>query len=91
MNKLLDNVIVLYLKLFITSVIQLAVTSLLLRNLGVVDFGIYGVLASFVVLINIINITMITTTYRFIAFDLGKKNDANETFNMMWISNLFFV
>mgnify|MGYP003688505923 CR=1 FL=1 len=91
MNKLLDNVIVLYLKLFITSVIQLAVTSLLLRNLGVVDFGIYGVLASFVVLINIINITMITTTYRFIAFDLGKKNDANETFNISFVIHIFLA
>lgn len=91
MNKLFDNVIVLYLKLFVTSIIQLAVTSLLLRNLGVVDFGIYGVLASFVVLINIINITMITTTYRFIAFDLGKKNDANETFNISFVIHIFLA
>lgn len=91
MNKLLDNVIVLYLKLFITSIIQLIVTSLLLRNLGVIDFGIYGVLASFVVLINIINITMITTTYRFIAFDLGKKNDANETFNISFVIHVFLA
>ncbi|WP_093144843.1 hypothetical protein [Ulvibacter litoralis] len=57
----------------------------MLKYLGVSDFGLYNVVASIVVMMNFLNVVMISTTYRYIAFELGKEKNVkgvNLIFNL---------
>lgn len=78
------NTVVIYIRLITVSLIGLLSTRFIIRALGAQDYGLYNVVGSIVVMINLVNTVMITTTYRFIAFEMGKKEkgDINKIFNI---------
>lgn len=47
---------------------------ILLNQLGVVDFGVYNVVGSIIVLLGFLNSTLSLSTQRFINYELGNKN-----------------
>ncbi len=84
-NKtIVKNTVVIYIRLIVVALIGLLSTRFIVRALGVDDYGLYNVVGSIVVMINLVNTVMITTTYRFIAFEMGKKEngDINKIFNI---------
>ena len=90
-NKLLiKNSFLLFLKLVITSVIGIASTRILLDNLGVSDFGLYNVVGGIVIMMGFLNTVMCTTTFRFIAFEMGRKDEGaiNNVFNISFLIHL---
>ncbi len=90
-NKLIfKNSIILYIRLIITSIVGLLVSRLLLQNLGVYDFGLYSVVGGIVTLMAFLNIVMVSTTYRFIAFEMGKGSDIgiNKIFNISLVIHI---
>ena len=87
-NKaILYNSIILYVRLGIVALCQLFTTRFSLQALGVVDFGLFSLLAGVIAIVVILNNIMMTTTYRFIAVELGKKDirGANVQFNVSLI------
>ena len=72
-KKIAINSIVIFVRLIVTSIIGLVSSRLVLDALGASDYGLYNVVGGLVVLLNVLNTAMITTTYRYIAFELGKK------------------
>ena len=54
--------------------INLYTSRIILDALGVVDYGIYNVVGSFVGLFTMINASMTTATQRFLSFQIGKGN-----------------
>jgi len=78
------NTVVIYIRLIAVALIGLFSTRFIVRALGADDYGLYNVVGSIVVMINLVNTVMITTTYRFIAFEMGKKEhgDINKIFNI---------
>ena len=90
-NKLIfKNSIILYVRLIITSIVGLLVSRLVLQILGVSDFGLYSVVGGIVTLMAFLNTVMISTTYRFIAFEMGRGNDIgiNKIFNISLITHI---
>ncbi len=83
-RRIAKNSVIMYIRLIITSIAGLFISRFVLKALGESDFGLYSVVASIVVMINILNTTMISTSFRFIAVELGKKNlhDINKVFNI---------
>lgn len=84
-NKaILFNSLILYIRLVIIAISGLLTTRYALLALGVDDFGIFSVVGSIVSFIAIINTIMLSTSNRFIAVAIGKKNEKliNETFNV---------
>lgn len=71
------NSIILYLRLVLTSILGIITARLLLQSLGVNDFGLYTVVSGIVLIMNILNTSLISTSFRFIAFELGKENEGN--------------
>ncbi|WP_139221895.1 MATE family efflux transporter [Algibacter lectus] len=55
----------------ISIVINLYTTRIILSALGVVDFGIFNLLAGVIALLSVLNISMSTATQRYISFHLG--------------------
>lgn len=82
-KKIAVNSVILFVRLLVVSVIGLVCARLVLQALGASDYGLYNVVGGFVVLLNVVNTAMITTTYRYIAYELGKgeQGDSSRIFN----------
>lgn len=78
------NSIILYVRLIVTSLFGIIASRILLNALGVQDFGLYAVVGGVVLMMNLLNTVLISTSFRFIAFELGKdaSGDANKIFNI---------
>lgn len=84
---LLKNTVILFIRLLITSLIGLFTSRFVIRSLGAADYGLYSVVGGIVVMMAFLNTVMITTTYRYIAFEMGKGNTEgiNKVFNISMI------
>ncbi|MDO4929667.1 MAG: hypothetical protein Q4E59_00880 [Bacteroidales bacterium] len=91
-KKIAKNSLFLYIDLIASSVLWLIASRILLQALGESDFGLYNVVGGIVVLLNIINASMVTTTYRYIAVEIG-QNDGNprNAFNASLLIHILFA
>lgn len=96
-KKIAINTIITYVRLFIIMVITLVSTRLVLKILGVEDYGLYNVVGGIVVILNIFCTGMQTTTRRYINVEMGKEDgDVNKVFNICFklhveIALIFFI
>ena len=97
-NKLANNTVALYVRMFISMLIALYTSRILLNALGVEDYGLYNVVGGVVAMITVITGGMATSTQRFLSFELGKEDQSNlkNIFSMcvsthMLIAFLFFI
>jgi len=73
----------LYIRLFVTMFVGVITSRFVLKALGAADYGLYNVVGGVVGLMAFVNTMMVTTTYRFIAYEQGKPNgDVNRVFNV---------
>jgi O-antigen/teichoic acid export membrane protein len=68
----------LYLQRVLAAVLSLVTTPLILKNLGVEDFGIYTLTIGVVVLLGFLNWSLSTATQRYITFSIGENNLDNS-------------
>lgn len=89
-KQIAKNSLILTVRLIITSLSSLYLTRLLLVYLGISDFGLYSVVGSLVIILNFLSTVMVSTTYRFIAFEIGSQNliNVNKVFNVSLIIHL---
>jgi O-antigen/teichoic acid export membrane protein len=93
-NKMIvKNSLILYIRLFLTSIIGLISVRYILLALGASDYGLYSVVGGIVFMMAFLNNVMISATYRFIAFELGKGDtgEVNKVFNISLIIHLSLV
>jgi O-antigen/teichoic acid export membrane protein len=93
-NKVIArNSIVLYVRLIIGSVLGLLASRFIIQALGASDFGLYNVVGSVVFMMAFLNNIMVTTTYRFIAFELGKGElqSVNKVFNVSLVIHIILA
>lgn len=84
------NSIVLYVRLFVTAICGLLTTRFALQALGIDDYGLFSVVGGIISFIAIFNTIMLSTSNRFIATAIGKKDPGliNATFNVNLIIHL---
>lgn len=92
-KKIAFNSIIIFLRLCLVSFIGIYASRVVLDALGASDFGLYNVVGGIVIILNVINTAMVTTTYRYIAFELGKGEDGNprKTFNIVFLIHACFA
>lgn len=73
-KRLVKNTLTLYLRMILTVGISFYTTRIILKNLGVSDFGLYNVIAGFISMFYMVTSSMAAATSRFITFELGKNN-----------------
>lgn len=79
-NKLLiKNTSFLYLRLICVLVLSLITTRIVLKSLGVVDYGIYNVVAGFVSMFAFLNKCLTGATNRYYNYAIGKEDSASVT------------
>ncbi len=84
-NKIIvKNSLILYIRLIITSAIGFISARYVLVALGASDYGLYAVVGGIVSMMAFLNNIMVSTTYRFVAFELGRGRDGNvnKVFNI---------
>jgi len=77
-NKLIaQNTVILYVKLLVSSIVGLFTARYTIEALGLSDYGLYSIVGGIVTIFAFINTIMVAATYRFIAFEIGKKEEGN--------------
>ena len=92
-KKIAVNSVVIFVRLCVVSLVSLIASRIVLDALGASDFGLYNVVGGLVAMLNIVNAAMMSTTYRYIAFEIGKKEKGkpNKIFNTSVIIHTVFA
>jgi len=86
-SKIIKNSLILYIRLIFVSILGLLSSRFILQALGASDFGLYNVVGGVVTMMAFLNIVMVSTTYRFIAFEIGR----GELDNVVKVFNISMV
>ncbi len=92
-KKIAVNSIIIFIRLVITSLIGILTSRIVLDALGASDFGLYNVVGGIVTILNVFNSAMLSTSYRFIATEMGKGADGNvnKVFNTCFLIHAGFA
>ena len=71
-RRVAKNTLVLYLRMVIVMLVSLYTSRVVLRELGVEDFGIYNLVGGVVMFFSFLNITFSVTIRRYLAVEMGK-------------------
>lgn len=73
-KQIVKNTLMLYIRMMVSVCVNLYASRVLLRLLGVVDFGIYSLVGGIIALMAFLNTSMSGATSRFLAYELGQGN-----------------
>lgn len=72
--KVVKNTSILYIRMLVTVGVALYSTRLVLNALGIVDYGIYGLIAGVITMLSFLNSAMAVSTQRYLSFYQGKQD-----------------
>lgn len=83
-KRIAKNTVILYIRMFFVMLVSLYTSRVVLKTLGVSDFGIFNVVAGVVTMMQVINGAMTVSTQRYLTFELGKHDlkQFQNTFSM---------
>ena len=89
-KRIAKNTILLYFRMLLTMAVTLYTSMVVLKTLGVDDFGIYNIVGGVVVLFSFLNNAMSTATQRFLNFEMGRgtEGNVNRMFSMSMTAHL---
>lgn len=73
-KRIAKNTAMLYVRMFFTMAVTLYTSRVVLRILGVEDFGIYNVVGGIVTMLAFLKGALTTSTIRFLTYELGRKD-----------------
>lgn len=90
-KRIVINTIMLYVRMFVTMIVGLYTSRIVLRELGVEDYGLNNVVGSLLSLFTFIQGSLSSSASRFLSFELGKgsKGNLNKVFCMT--QNIHFI
>ncbi len=71
-KRIAKNTMFLYIRMFLIMGITLYTSRIVLRELGVSDYGIYNLVGGFVAMLGFFNAAMSSATQRYLSFDIGR-------------------
>ena len=90
-NRLIaKNATMLYLRMFVTLAISFYTSRIVLKALGVSDYGIYNVVGGVITFINVLTSSLGSATSRFLTYSLGRDDieELRNTFSTAFIIHL---
>lgn len=92
-KTLVQNTILLYIRMIVTMLIALYSSRIILKALGIDDFGLYNVVGGVVALFSFLRTSMTSATQRFLAFELGKedRSQLKRMFSMCMTTHLLIA
>ncbi len=82
-KRIAKNTFFLYIRMFLMMGITLYTSRVVLKELGISDYGIYSIVGGVVAMLGVLNAAMATATQRYLSFDMGKADPVqlNKTFS----------
>lgn len=96
-KKIAKNTIYLYLRQGVTMLVSLFTVRILLGALGDVDYGVFNVVAGFVLMFGFFNTSLTNGVQRFYNFEAARKGDASfatvykSALRIQWIAGVLLV
>jgi len=92
-KKIAVNSAVIFIRLCVSTLIGIFASRIILDALGASNYGLYNVVGGIVSLLNVLNSAMLSTTYRYIAFEIGKgeEGNPNKMFNISFMIHACFA
>ena len=78
-SRIAKNTLFLYLRSFITLLISLYTSRVVLEVLGIEDYGIYNVVGGVIGMLSFLNTSMASTYQRYFNYEMGRKNERGVT------------
>ena len=72
-KQIAKNTLLLYFRMALTMTVSLYTSRVVLNVLGLEDYGIYTIVAGFIILFSFINGALASATQRFLNFELGRN------------------
>lgn len=90
-KRIAKNTLMLYVRMIVITIVSFYTTRITLQLLGVEDYGIRNVVSGIISFMSIITTAMVNAAQRFLAFDIGKKDQEHlgRTFSML--INIFLI
>ena len=90
-KRIAKNTMFLYFRMFLIMGVSLYTSRVILKTLGVEDFGIYNVVGGIVTMFSFLNGSLGAATSRYITFELGRKDyiKLNKIFNVALVTHVF--
>lgn len=85
-KRIAKNTAVLYVRMIFVLLVSLYSTRAILNALGVVDYGIYNVVAGFVSMFAFLNSSMTNTVQRFFNYEKGRSDNGN--INRVYVTSI---
>ena len=73
-KRIARNTLMLYFRMLLIMAVSFYTTRIVLKKLGIVDYGIYDVVGGVVMMFSFLNGSMSSATQRYLTFELGKGN-----------------
>lgn len=86
-RRIAKNTVVLYGRMILVTLISLYTSRVILRTLGVSDYGVFNVLGGIIGMLGYVNVLLSGAISRFLTFDLGTR-DVEELKRTFRLSNL---
>lgn len=92
-RRIAKNTIFLYIRMALSTLVSLYTSRVVLRTLGVEDYGVYTLVGGIVVMFQFLNSSLSGATSRFLTFELGKsdKQKLKDTFSTALIAHLLIA
>lgn len=89
-TRILINTLSQYIRTIVSAIITLYTTRVILLNLGISDYGINDIVGGIIAMFSFVNLTLSTTTQRYLSYNQGKEDYAtgNKVFNNSFIIQL---
>ena len=81
-KRIMKNTVILYLRMIFQMAVYLYTSRVVIKALGLIDYGIYDVVGSVVVAMMFLNNSMLTCTQRFVTYALAKDDNS-------WLCRVF--
>ena len=92
-KRIAKNTVFLYFRMIVTVVVSLFTTRVVLKTLGVEDYGIYQTIGGLVAILGYLNGALSAGSSRFLTYELGKGdyNKLQRTFSTVFFVHLFLA
>ena len=82
-RQIAKNAVALYFRMIVMMLINFFTVRIVLKSLGVVDYGIYNVVGGFVTMFSLVSSSLLSSVSRSLTFELGKgdKERLKRTFS----------
>lgn len=91
-KRIAKNTLIVYIRLFVVTVVGLLTSRFVLQALGISDYGLYNVVGGVIALFSVLAGSMSSTTIRFLNIEIGKQDgNPNKIFNICQITHIAFA